>query len=246
MSLKELGFTFRHPKIVLSYLRMKEKIAAVTGTTIEEVNRYSDEVSLATIGTKVLENLQGYEPLVLGSGKRPRKGVAYYLICRITRPAVVVETGVQSGISSAFILQAMRENGRGSLYSIDWPDTELLATIPSQARRGMQSGWVVPPELAENWILIKGKSKEKLLPLLKQLEMVDIFIHDSEHSFENMSEEYESAWRFLIPNGMLLSDDIHLNDAFQSFASKVDQRPTNIIHSIGAIRKTHTDGLNPK
>ena len=246
MSLRELGFTFRHPRIVLSYLRMKERIAAVTGTTIGEVNRYSDEVSLTTIGTKVVENLRGYDPLVLGSGKRPRKGVAYYLICRITRPAVVVETGVQSGISSAFILQAMRENRGGSLYSIDWPDDELLETIPSQARRGMQSGWVVPPELAENWILINGKSKEKLLPLLEQLGAVDIFIHDSEHSFENMYEEYETTWRFLIPNGFLLSDDIHLNDAFQSFASKVDQRPTKIIHSIGAIRKPPASELVPR
>jgi hypothetical protein len=240
MSLKELAFTFRHPGIVLSYLRMKERIAKLTGTTVEEVNRYSDEPSLATIGRKVVENFQGYGPLVLGSGKKPRKGVAYYLVCRVTKPAIVVETGVQSGISSAFILQALKDNGKGYLYSIDWPDNQLLQIIPSQARRGMESGWVVPRELAENWKLITGKSKEKLLPLLRHLTAVDIFIHDSEHSFENMYEEYETAWRFLASNGILLSDDIHLNQAFRRFTSKLEMRPTKIIHSIGAVRKPRT------
>lgn len=45
MSLGELAFALRHPRIVLSYLRMKEKIAELTGTDIDDVNRYSNEHS---------------------------------------------------------------------------------------------------------------------------------------------------------------------------------------------------------
>jgi predicted O-methyltransferase YrrM len=38
---------------------------------------------------------------------------------RKIKPKIVVETGVSFGITSSFILQAMEENGFGTLYSID-------------------------------------------------------------------------------------------------------------------------------
>ena len=245
MTLQELAFALRNPGIAFSYLRMNEKIAQLMETTVEEVNRYSNSASLVTIGRKVLENFHGRESLVLGPGKKPRKSIVYYLVCRIVKPAIVVETGVQSGMSSAFILQALKDNGTGSLYSIDWPDKRLLAALPSQDRRGMESGWVVPPELTDGWRLITGRSQEKLLPLLKQLEAVDIFIHDSDHSFKNMYEEYETAWPFLKSNGILISDDIDVNQAFQSFASKIELSPVKITYSIGAIRKPSAIAMGP-
>jgi len=241
MSLSELGFAFRHPRIAFSYLRLKARIAEVTETTMEVVNRYCKEAQLSEIAEKVTENLQGYEPLVLGSGRRPRKAVVYYVLCRITKPDAVVETGVQSGISSAFILQAMNENSKGTLYSIDSPDEKLLESIPSSKRMGMKSGWVVPPELRRNWELITGNSQDKLLPLLHKLKRIDIFIHDSDHSFKNMYDEFDMVWPFLRSSGILVSDDIHLNRAFDAFALKTDLRATKIMHTIGTIRKPEAD-----
>ena len=44
-----------------------------------------------------------------------------YLVCRLLEPAVVVETGVAYGVSSAFILRALEKNGRGVLHSVDLP-----------------------------------------------------------------------------------------------------------------------------
>lgn len=44
-----------------------------------------------------------------------------YTIIRIRKPDIVVETGVAQGVSSTFILQALEDNGRGQLYSIDLP-----------------------------------------------------------------------------------------------------------------------------
>lgn len=237
MSLAEARFALRHPKIALSYLRMKKKIAALTRTDVEEVTRYFNEPSLKVISNRVATVLHGYEHMILGAGKRPRKAVAYYAICRITKPAIVVETGVQSGVSSAFILQALRDNHKGLLYSIDLPDQDLLKAIPSHIRMGKQSGWIVPPELDENWVLITGKSQDNLSSLLKKIEVIDIFIHDSEHSFDNMYAEYEEAWQFLRSGGVLLSDDVHLNNAFHDFTSKVHVHPTMILHSVAAVTK---------
>ena len=44
-----------------------------------------------------------------------------YLLIRVTHPEVVIETGVAFGISTAFVLQALRENGSGGLHSVDLP-----------------------------------------------------------------------------------------------------------------------------
>jgi hypothetical protein len=44
-----------------------------------------------------------------------------YVIARLLRPRVIIESGVSSGISSAHILAALRKNGRGKLHSIDLP-----------------------------------------------------------------------------------------------------------------------------
>jgi len=42
-----------------------------------------------------------------------------YGLCKIMKPDVVVETGVAYGQSSSYILQALKENNNGILYSID-------------------------------------------------------------------------------------------------------------------------------
>jgi predicted O-methyltransferase YrrM len=46
-------------------------------------------------------------------------GTALYVLVRIFKPEVVVETGVANGVSSSFILKALDQNSRGKLYSID-------------------------------------------------------------------------------------------------------------------------------
>ena len=42
-------------------------------------------------------------------------------VCRLLEPQVVLETGVAYGVSSAFILRALEENGHGILHSVDLP-----------------------------------------------------------------------------------------------------------------------------
>lgn len=44
-----------------------------------------------------------------------------YLTVRLIKPETIVETGVSSGSSSAYILRALYDNQKGKLYSIDLP-----------------------------------------------------------------------------------------------------------------------------
>jgi hypothetical protein len=65
---------------------------------------------------------------------------------------------------------------------------------------------------------------------------LDLFYHDSLHTFEHMLWEYQTAWRFLRDGGILLSDDIFWNRAFRIFAREVKSQSL-IKCGTGLIRK---------
>lgn len=146
--------------------------------------------------------------------------ILYFLVRKI-KPAKVLETGVAAGESTAYILQAIKDNKKGKLYSIDLPfqwyiygNHKLhLDSLPA----GKMPGYLIPENLKKNWTLILGNTYEKLPPLLKKLKQIDIFFHDSEHSDKAMMFEYTQAWPTIKRGGYLLSDDIGFTKAFNKF-----------------------------
>jgi predicted O-methyltransferase YrrM len=154
-----------------------------------------------------------------------------YAILRCVQPDIVVETGVASGVSSAYILKAMHDSGKGTLYSIDLPNYELeyfpdLGLTPvSLLPKGTPPGFAVPDFLKHRWNLTLGRSQDLLPKLLEELGSIDIFFHDSEHTLENMFFEYNQAWPHIMKGGILLSDDVDFNTAFMSFCKSVGSRP---------------------
>ena len=159
-------------------------------------------------------------------------GVILYKICRMLKPKKVVETGVAYGNSSAYILLALQKNEKGTLYSIDsifrpWESKEMI-------------GSVIPNNLRENWKLIVGKSKEILKKTLLELEEIDIFFHDSLHTYKNMMFEFETAWPMIKKDGFLISDDVIGNNAFNDFCNSENIIPTilgNDNWSLGLVKK---------
>lgn len=147
-----------------------------------------------------------------------------YFLVRKHKPQIIVETGVAAGKSSGFILQAIHDNKKGKLYSIDLPfqwyiygnSTLHLDSLPA----GKLSGYLVPDDLKKNWKLIIGDTYIELPKLLKKLGNVDLFFHDSEHTYKTMMFEYDSAWAILKEKGFLISDDINFTKAFDHFAKK--------------------------
>ena len=129
-----------------------------------------------------------------------------YLVCRLIEPSVVVETGVAYGVSSAFILRALEENGRGTLHSVDLP--------PLRREADRFWGIAVPGDLRDRWNLYRGPSSRLLPRLLRETGPVDLFVHDSLHTRRNMRREFEAAWPCLRKGGVILADDVERNDAF--------------------------------
>ncbi len=135
-----------------------------------------------------------------------------YLMCRLLEPAVVVETGVAYGVSSAFILRALEENGRGVLHSIDLP--------PLRREYERYWGMAVDTALEDRWVLHRGASARVLPGLLEELETVDLFVHDSLHTYRNMRREFEALWPRLQTGGALVADDVERNRAFGELRRK--------------------------
>lgn len=156
-----------------------------------------------------------------------------YLACRLTSPSVVVETGAAYGVSSAYILTALRENGQGTLHSVDLPPL----------RRKAEKFWgiAVPEDLEGRWNLHRGTSARVLPRLLQESPKVDLFVHDSLHTHKNMSREFDTIWPHLRPGALLLADDIERNSAFNELQQKppafwraIKDRETTPLHGKAA------------
>lgn len=153
-----------------------------------------------------------------------------FLIVRSRKIMNIVETGVAQGVSSYAILKALQLNGGGKLISIDLPNrnpegytykdgTHDATYTPSS----LATGWLVPEELRRFWDLRLGRSQD-LLPKIPGT--IDMFYHDSEHSYENMMFEFDWAYDHLSDGAILASDDVGWNDAFDHFKAKhPDMKP---------------------
>jgi len=210
-------FTGDFDKIYCSYWAVKLKEARKTYDGIaaqpSDLERFMSELKAVNeaILTKNYSRIEAfYIPL--------------YMLIRFVKPQVVVETGVHRGVSSLFILQAMSDNGEGQLYSIDLPHAQYESDSGSATKSVLHEskiGICVPAALRDRWKLILGDSREELPALLAKVGEIDIFLHDSKHTFDHMMWEFQTAWPHITANGFLLSDDIHWSNAFAEFSSKV-------------------------
>lgn len=161
---------------------------------------------------RLLKGIRGEDPSSLRWAADSLLARCCYLMCRLLEPDVVVETGVAYGVSSAFVLRALEENGRGVLHSVDLP--------PLRREYGRFWGMAVDQALKDRWVLYRGASARVLPRLLEELEAVDVFVHDSLHTYRNMRREFEAVWPRLRPGGALVADDVERNRAFGELRRK--------------------------
>lgn len=172
-----------------------------------------------------------------------------YAIVRALRPEHVVETGVASGRSSAAILLAMKENNFGTLHSIDLAEhyegkepeyyrnqygiAELKGYVPANKK----VGYMVPEYLRNRWELIIGDSNIELPKLLERIGGIDVFYHDSDHSYETMTHEFSLTWPNLRENGFLIADDVTWNEAWNDFIAAHPGLVNSVYRKFGVMRK---------
>lgn len=166
------------------------------------------------------------------------KEVVLYALVRHYKPELMIETGVAQGVSTYFILLAMHENRKGKLISIDKPNRNPKGYIDKGGNRDnvyvpkeLQPGWLVPEEYRYRWELKIGTSAE-WLPKIRFTKL-DMFFHDSDHSYKNM--EYELSWAEKhMREGVIIADDTSRNTAWQEMLKK-DRRLIPISSPISAV-----------
>ena len=147
--------------------------------------------------------------------------ILMYVLVRHLQPNHVLETGVYYGGNTAFILNAMHKNGKGHLISIDYPASTIAKTVDNlrhpevgdseQYESDLTPGFLVPDYLRKSWELIIGDSHQ-VIPKLDKV--FDIYLHDSEHSYDFVCKEIELAQKLLSPSGLIIVDDIDWSNGF--------------------------------
>ena len=147
-----------------------------------------------------------------------------YLIVRILKPKIMLETGVCNGKSTSMILLAMNHNNCGKLISID--KTKKINKDGSRySLIKNKTGYLIPAYLKKKWIFKRGDSIKVLKNLkLKKNEFVDIFFHDSLHTYEHTKNEISEILKMidLKKKFCMIVDDIDLGagKAFNKFLDK--------------------------
>ena len=119
-----------------------------------------------------------------------------YALVRIFKPMKMVETGVRTGVSTKYILEALEKNNKGHLVSCD----------PCYSGQKSAEQWLwrhLDLESHCRWVF-HGKTSKCLL---EDKGPWDFFLHDSDHMEENYKFELEMAWERLSPGGILAVDD---------------------------------------
>jgi hypothetical protein len=237
-------FAFRHPVLAWRYYRAPASLSKLLGkrATPADFRRWMSEAGTITgeIRTRLRE-AQWEQGQVSGSTGTPDRGPVLYAVTRALRPELAVETGVANGSSTYYFLAAMKANGRGSLHSIDLPpgvdlSSEYRRKDNTAIAKGQGPGWLVPEELRVNWTFHMGDTRVVLPKVLASLPPVDLFFHDSEHTYEAMTFEYQSAWPRLKPGAILGSDDVGWNRSFFDFIRQ-NHTPTVLVGGFGFTRK---------
>jgi len=148
-----------------------------------------------------------------------------YHTCRQLNPRTVVETGVAYGVTSTYILRALADNRKGILHSIDLP--------PLAADAEQHVGRFVPEDLRDSWRLHIGSAKELLPKVLTQARTIDMFVHDSLHTYAHMKWEFDAALSVLTPGGVVIADDIENNRAFEELAHRPEIQSWAVLRQEG-------------
>lgn len=207
----------QHPKILLQVNPLQ--VLQAEGQYRKREVELNHFVSLTTGSTvdKADEALSQFN--LPASLQRYPARMCLYGIVKLLHPNNVVETGCGGGFGSAYILHALDQNGKGELASVD--SAEYYNPKYFNLPEGLPCGGFVPNDLRLHWHLFTDGAKARLPALFEGLGTIDLFIHDSLHTHEHMTFEFEQAWEHLKTGGVLMSHDIWL--PWVKFAERVNR-----------------------
>ena len=142
----------------------------------------------------------------------PHQGAGHaallYFVVRVAEVEVAVETGVALGFSTAAILSAMRANGRGHLYSSDFP-----AFRHRDPERHV--GCLVDDNLRDRWTLDLRGDRKALERIVQLVDRIDLFHYDSDKTYRARERALRRVEPMLAPDAVVIMDDVQDNLFFR-------------------------------
>jgi len=195
-------------------------------------------------------------PLALGLqvGWDDPSFIFLYLLTKITKPRVIIETGSNVGFSSSFIALAVKENDNNCKFytiepylSYEW---KAMSFLEHSGQRKQKINYskvsgncgplaMVPADLRERIVLKTGYSRDVLPGLLRENKSVDIFYHVPITVIGNMVWECASVLPQVPPGGYVLVHDVNLNAAFQQMFG--ERAGVSIKENLGVFKKIDND-----
>jgi predicted O-methyltransferase YrrM len=178
-------------------------ISAVTGAEIGRIRAWMRELE---------EDKYLAEQLTKRLSSNPRRGVCakephwarrlgWYSLVRAVEPDHVIETGTHLGLGSCVIAAALLRNGHGRLTTIDIdPDAGYL--------------------IEEPWASVVDRRTGSSLDVIAELKDVDVFLHDSLHTYDYETMELTAVEPNLRPYAIVLSDNAHDSSALSTWAER--------------------------
>ena len=186
-------------------------LAAVTGAEPGRVRALMRELTGDDALRAGLRDAAARGPDAAITDAEPRYGrrIGWYVLVRLLRPRVVVESGVDRGLGACVLAAALARNAAeghpGSYFGID----------PNPA-----AGALLSAPLARQGRILRGDSLERL----REIDRIDLFIHDSDHSPRHESAEYALLEERLAEGAVVLSDNAHVTDCLLRFAERTGRR----------------------
>ena len=121
-----------------------------------------------------------------------------YALVRREQPLTVVETGTYHGASTLTLLAALVENA----------NCGVLLSFETDSRAFRVTSDLIPLAWRSRWKFY-DHSVLKFFNFYTDPLAIDLFLHDSDHSYANMLAECKFAWQNLNCGGWLVVDDVH-------------------------------------
>ncbi len=148
-----------------------------------------------------------------------------YTIVKVMNPITIIETGMGSGVSTTAMLAASKDEA--NVISID-------PGVP-YGKGDKEVGFLIPLNLRKKHKFIKGTSKQKMKEVLSCVDKVDIFFHDSDHTYENIMFELNEVWPKLSDESIILIDNYDWTDAPLDFSKKMNIDILNIADDLAIL-----------
>jgi hypothetical protein len=204
-------FDYSVINLIHTLSELNNKLQKINEKSVFDLENSSDKIFYEISDNLIFLESKGagIKTSVIGdSGSKTRLKVLAYIINYLDFD-LIIESGTQHGISALF-MERFSITKNCNIYSVDVKNN------------------IIPEGIGKiNYVVLSSPVRKSFKTFTKKLIKRNsrlLYFHDSDHSYENMSFEFNWAWNELKVD-CLISDDVSENTAFSKFVLKNNLTP---------------------